>query len=418
MASIEPFVSVITPSYNSKSMLEINLYSFFQQTYPSSKFEVIVVDDGSTDDTVSMCHSINTPFTLKILNTGENSGRSRARNLGASAAEGDIIIFCDGDTIQPPEFIANHVNCHVYANNWVLSSLPLYFALCFTHYYEDFADWQKEMLFNFEPDLKGKVANGARIIEPQKILCDFAYAEKLCFFPPYNEVYRDIINYYQTIGTSPVDWFCFTTRNVSLNRYLFKESGGFDENFRHWGYEDWEIGYRLKTLGANYACKKEVINLHQEHPTNPFQRDNSKLQNYLYFCSKYNNPELYLFSRVWGPNPGQQPWSLFFYCKLVSQYLDISDSHRYDEFCRLFCSLASADFRLRLLNEKPDVHDDYMINRCLKTRNRLNKSHKELAESFQELLTTCLPNRQMKKCIRILRPPRKRKRKPVTGSES
>ena len=73
--------SVVMPTYNKRRFLELTLTSFFNQTYPVNQYEVIVIDDGSTDDTnefLSQCHP---PFTLKKI-PQENKGRSAARNTG------------------------------------------------------------------------------------------------------------------------------------------------------------------------------------------------------------------------------------------------------------------------------------------------------------------------------------------------
>lgn len=90
------FVSVIIPTYNNEHFIRFALESLFQQTYPEERMEIIVVDDGSTDNT----HEILEEFKEKIIYVHqENKGIAGARNKGMSMAKGEIITFLDSDDI-------------------------------------------------------------------------------------------------------------------------------------------------------------------------------------------------------------------------------------------------------------------------------------------------------------------------------
>jgi len=95
---MKSIISVIIPTYNRKDQLEKCLCSLFNQNYPNDKYEIIVVDDGSTDETEEMITELikNTPCTLKYLNQ-ENKGASAARNLGIENSNSDYICFVDSD---------------------------------------------------------------------------------------------------------------------------------------------------------------------------------------------------------------------------------------------------------------------------------------------------------------------------------
>jgi glycosyltransferase involved in cell wall biosynthesis len=378
------FVSLVIPGYNIKYLLELNLYTLYQQTYPTNRYEVIVVDDGSTDGTPAMCQKLKTPYQLKVLQIDKNLGRAVARNLGAGAAEGEIIIFVDGDTLQPPEFIKNHMKSHIQGDNLVLSSLPLYYTISFTHFYEDFSKWQKNELFKLAPHLKEKVSNGKRLLSSRKLLANFDNVRQLSLTPDWFDDYFKIIKHYKSFSCVPSSWMAFTASNVSLARRLFLESGGFDENFYYWGMEDWELGYRLKTLGAHFDCKQKVMNFHQEHPRDEEARRKSDRANYTYFCSKYDTPEIYLFSNVDFPEKGCS-YSLLHYNKLVSQYLDIQGKPSYTEFVFQFHLLVKADFNRRFLHKR--FNNLYLGNkeRFGKVLKELGDSHKELVQAFKKL---------------------------------
>ena len=98
-----PEVSVIIPVYNEAKYIGLCLTSLTKQTHPA--YEVIVVDDGSTDDTVTIVQAfIARDHRFRLLNQN-HQGPGEARNLGAQHAHGDILLFCDADMTFAPEYI-------------------------------------------------------------------------------------------------------------------------------------------------------------------------------------------------------------------------------------------------------------------------------------------------------------------------
>jgi len=89
--------SIIVPVFNRKSYLEAAIHSISRQTYKS--YEVIVIDDGSTDDTAGFVESLGGPIS-KIRQA--NSGVSKARNHGAEIARGKYLVFLDSDDVLLP----------------------------------------------------------------------------------------------------------------------------------------------------------------------------------------------------------------------------------------------------------------------------------------------------------------------------
>lgn len=95
-------VSVIIPVYNGEQILKISLDSLVQQTY--SRFEVVIINDGSSDDTEKVVAKYTSLLEIKYIYQ-ENSGVAMARNKGISVATGDYVCFLDADDFYEPDFI-------------------------------------------------------------------------------------------------------------------------------------------------------------------------------------------------------------------------------------------------------------------------------------------------------------------------
>jgi glycosyltransferase involved in cell wall biosynthesis len=90
-----PTTSVIIPTYNRKDSLQRTLDSLEKQTFPMDRLVVVVVDDGSTDETQTIA-SQQFPFTLLYLQQ-KNQGATAARNYGAAISQSEILVFIDDD---------------------------------------------------------------------------------------------------------------------------------------------------------------------------------------------------------------------------------------------------------------------------------------------------------------------------------
>ena len=105
-----PQVSVVLATYNRKELLKECLESLFNQTYPKDRYEIIVVNDGSTDGTEEVLkeYAKKAPCIFKCFSQ-ENKGVAAAMNLGIKNAEGDIVCFTADDCIADEKLSLIHI---------------------------------------------------------------------------------------------------------------------------------------------------------------------------------------------------------------------------------------------------------------------------------------------------------------------
>ncbi|KGO89081.1 glycosyltransferase family 2 protein [Flavobacterium suncheonense] len=103
-----PLVSIITPTFNSAKYIEATVVSVQQQTH--NNWELLIVDDGSSDETVAVVKTLcqNEP-RIKFFPLPENVGPAKARNVGIENATGAYMTFLDADDLWFPDFIENSI---------------------------------------------------------------------------------------------------------------------------------------------------------------------------------------------------------------------------------------------------------------------------------------------------------------------
>lgn len=123
--SNSPLVSIIVPTYNRQKTLPDTIQSILQQTY--TNWELIIVDDGSTDDTGKLVSQYSlTDKRIKYLSTGNNHGPSWARNYGMRNCRGEYIAFLDSDDVW--------LEKHLYESMKALQEEGV--SVCFSLWYE------------------------------------------------------------------------------------------------------------------------------------------------------------------------------------------------------------------------------------------------------------------------------------------
>ncbi len=206
------FVSVVIPTYNRRPILEKCLLALEQQQACPliDRYEVVVVDDGSTDGTPDWLRQNATRFPHVRLIEQSHGGPAEGRNRGVDHAQGDVIVFIDSDLVVTDSFLS----CH--AGSLVSSWAERGDRLCFTY---------------------GAVVNTANFEQPT------AERHKL----------RDL------------SWAYFATGNVAIDKEVLQRAGLFDTGFRLYGWEDLELGERLRRMGVKLIKCPAAVGYHW-HP--------------------------------------------------------------------------------------------------------------------------------------------------------
>jgi glycosyltransferase involved in cell wall biosynthesis len=208
------FFSVVIPTYNRLPILEKCLTALEQQALRVDSdvtgYEVVVVDDGSTDGTIDWLTSNAALVPHVRLLVQEHQGPAAARNLGVEKAEGDTVIFIDSDLVVTATFLQSHADQLLQGQ----------------------AKLGSDRLFTY-----GAVINTCNFSEPT--------AE------PFKVT--DFSNAY------------FATGNVAIARHWLLTAGLFDLDFQLYGWEDLELGVRLKNLGLKMIKCPAAVGYHW-HP--------------------------------------------------------------------------------------------------------------------------------------------------------
>ncbi|QNF28488.1 glycosyltransferase family 2 protein [Metabacillus elymi] len=297
-------VSIIIPSYNRYPQNMLTLYSLQNQTFDPSKMEVILIDDGSTDETFQIPNKFHPPFTFKYFKCENNMGRSKARNIGIEKANGKIIVFLDAEMIVNPDFVQNHYQYHQINKKLVLTGALGYhslFSFIFPQFNKEelnriarFVQGDRVFLKRFRTYSKTK--RPIQMIFKEDI--DTLRFQKLSYFSQSSLDQKTISLFGEELTGFQLPWIAFLTGNVSLRKELLQTAGHFDETFIGWGFEDWELGYRLYKCGATFSYKQNVASYHQEHPVTNHHNWQASLKNFYLFQQKHKDIDVLVIAFI------------------------------------------------------------------------------------------------------------------------
>lgn len=196
-----PAASVVIPTRNRAKLLDRVLSAYATQSIPKEDFEVVVVDDASTDETGSIVETYRHKLRSTYVKLDEHRHIAACRNVGIRASEGSIVIQTDADFIPCQGFVAAHIQAHL--------------------------EWPKPMC-------TGPAVN---ITSLDQVGTEYRRGRDLCTHP-------------------------FPGFNSSVGRSVFEEVGLYDEGFTEYGWEDLEMGLRLRLAGCTPFRVKDALGWH------------------------------------------------------------------------------------------------------------------------------------------------------------
>ncbi len=210
-------VSVVIPTKNRAALVARTIDHIEAQTVSTDEYEVIVIDNESTDDTRSVLEQKARIYPNLRIEVQEKPGAAATRNAGLRVAKGDLIVFIDDDVQAEPELLRAHIECQRRnPGASVIGAVTI--------------PWgdTKEPFFRYLRD--------HRILNPY------------------------------TPSKGPIDYSYYHTCNVSTPANVLLKVGGFNEAFQIYGMEDIELGYRLERAGSQMIFAREAKAIHYRFP--------------------------------------------------------------------------------------------------------------------------------------------------------
>lgn len=328
-------ISIVIPTFNKASYLLLTLASLAQQTFHD--FELLIVDDGSTDETNKVICSLSSWFDNLQYIKQDNLGRSRARNRGIQAASGDILILTEDDHITKPDFVDQHRSCHEEQSDTVVVGGIGHRIITHLLPQKILAKYLPEgparQDLEFTMRLMSRTGAWAPIIFPSDIANNFRWVESLSF--P-DTVLADRIEYVEhTFGKHfegfALPWLFFGGGNVSAPLCHIESVGGFCELFTGWGSEDLEMGFRLFKSGIPFTLNRETRSFHQVHDRDRTRICTEAAKNQELFCKLHPEHDVFLFTRYDNPQYSglsAEPISLVEYNERSLQYRRASEREK------------------------------------------------------------------------------------------
>ena len=258
-------VSVIITAYNQSAPLELLLSHLVRQEYMGS-WEIIICDDGSDEDTLSVIKAASRRFSGRMRYVWQSRngwGLARSRNNALRCANGDVLLLMDADLAVPPDFVSRHAGRHCDGKRRLVCGSRRWLFL-------------------------GDLPRGV----PLASLVPVLFTSAAGMSALYSEVH-----YQKKYASSPYPWFACLGCNFSFSRD--DRPLLFDEVFNGWGGEDSEFACRLQSRhGYEISLEPDLVGLHLQEGhrrftvVKPTSHDQivQFLRNMVYFHDSY--PEL------------------------------------------------------------------------------------------------------------------------------
>ena len=239
-------VSVVVTYYEAPEALELTLAALEGQTYPRELFEVVIVDDGSR---TPLAPPAGSPLNVRVVHQEDGGfGLARARNTGARAAAGEVLVFLDCDMMPEAGWLAEHARWHHAACDALTLGFRAHVDVSGIG-----ADDVRGRAGSLEELFAGRPSQRPEWIESHMSRTDDLTTK--------DDIFRAV-----------------TGGNLGVSKEFYETAGGYDESFTQWGTEDTEFGYRAYTRGALLVPAREAMCWHQGEGAAPSADESASLE--------------------------------------------------------------------------------------------------------------------------------------------
>ena len=239
-------VSIIIPVYNRYKLLANTLAALTHQTYPKDLIEIIVVDDGSPDEIMSVIKKYEQRLNLYYARQRDQGYKlSAVRNIGLRMARKDYIIMFDADILPLPNDVEEFMKFYHVSDDAVLIGHRKYVDV--SSITDDI------VLKDINSVLNLPTINPNNDVADRRTETGVSIDWRLPVYEKTDYLKADLLPFGKWAGG-----------NISFPKQVLKDAGYFDEEFEAWGCEDGEFGYRIFNAGYYFIPVMKIMSLHQE----------------------------------------------------------------------------------------------------------------------------------------------------------
>ncbi len=275
-----PACSVIIPTYNRAELLRRTLDSLVGQDLPRAQFEVLVIDDGSSDHTAELAGSYADRLDLRYFFQPDEGWRvAQARNVGIAHAAGTVCVMVDSGVLLHSGCLRAHLDSHQRAAGPVA-------VIGYVYGFGTDGDEAAAMIATLDE-------HGCQ--DPDAVLALVADSGR------WADVRESFYaKYADDFAALPAPWIVYWTCNVSAPTDRLRAVGGFDEQIRSWGGEDLELAYRLHLDGVRFELNRAASSLHYPHGSSLAVSMAGARAVHRYVADKHGTPVLRMLPMLGG----------------------------------------------------------------------------------------------------------------------
>ncbi|NTF65759.1 glycosyltransferase [Rhizobium rhizogenes] len=262
--------SIIVPTFNRAFLLDATLRSLTKQDIDPADYEVVVCDDGSTDNSYELFKSIAIgPYAhwKYVFYPDRGYHPTRARNMGIRLAEGRLSIFLDCGNLATSALVRGHVEATGDAPKAVIG---------YIYNYGDNGVYDDESITIIDTN------------DIDKTVADISTRTSRLLYDTRERFYGPCEN---DISRYALDWGLYWTGNCSAPTAAAISVGGFDEQLTSWGCDDTDFGLALKTAGIQFTLSRKAAAVQYPHEKDYSKRRISAAANSVIRFNNFPRPD-------------------------------------------------------------------------------------------------------------------------------